>query len=345
MNEKIFFLKGQYVAVRSKELAIISWAEETLPPYCEAVDHASDPYVFTCNFGVVEKPKGQFRKTVRLHLNTLARQYEYQDCLEYETEYNVLYRCHKDNVEVFYPTLDSYTIQDPAIICREYLYNSLPNEWTELHASAIAIDDGAIAFLGLRGAGKTSFCISLLSGTNKKPGVGFITNDRLWINQRGDVSENVIGSPSPIRVGYGTMARNKDLSAMLSLYRDGLFLKTNRLTEKRHEYSVREICSKLDCRIIPKSKLQGIVLLNCNASNQPSFVFEEIKLHDTNWIDYGIDSSHAYPDWIIDRVRPALNTSMEWMHGVRCYMAKYQGLDNVSADDMQMVLNMLYESN
>lgn len=85
-------------------------------------------------------------------------------------------------------------------IVREFAMNHLHSRGLFLHASAIAIGSGGIAFAGRKAAGKTTFLTYLLShGTAR-----YVSNDRVFVGDEGDrpVLRNI---PTVISVRPGTL--------------------------------------------------------------------------------------------------------------------------------------------
>lgn len=295
---RCYLLMDKYVRLESNWDPGILWSDKIFLPYCQIGVGNFLIATIRCHYNAKEKPSGTLRGPGLIHMAREAQMFYGEGFIEALTSEGVLYRARGREVDIFYSSTNEDAMRDPARICRELLYNALPfSEWYELHASAVSHNGKAIAFVGKKGAGKTTLVAHLLSRQNGNFLFDLVTNDRLWVKKRDDGEVDVIGSPMPVLLGYGTMATVFELSFQLSLYRDEYYLLTKDWTRKHYEFSPQEFARFFSRKICTHAELIGIVNLKPGTTNLLTPVRKSEKRAEVMG-NAARDLPHSYPNWL-----------------------------------------------
>jgi hypothetical protein len=294
-----YSLHGRYVELVSDWDAVLEWADLCLLPYLKIGNGQQRIAKVICHYDVAESltDNGE-RKTLRIHLKRDAEADVVDEHhLTLRTREGVVYKVTDDVIEIFYPDRTEDSLRDPARLCREIVYNSLPEgSWYHLHASAVARNGRATVFMGNGGAGKTTLLCRLLGNKYHNGIFDFVSNDQVWI----DVSTRpmkIIGSPFPIRVGYGAMISTPELAASLHLYKDHFQLINRDWKTKAHEYSVKEFAGFFGRNICTEAEVSAIVQLK--RGQPPNLNQIESDLEKLDVIRQAArDSGDTYPNWM-----------------------------------------------
>src|SRR6266446_10730587 len=220
-----------------------------------------------CHYEEEGKPAGTRQGLAVLHMGIDAQLFVTGSALEFLTSHGNLYVIQGKTIDAYYPRVSEDSMRDPARLAREVLYNSLPYPgWHEIHASAIARNGKAIAFVGSKGTGKSTILCNMLSQQYKDSEFDFVTNDRLWVGQENGQWTG-LGSPSPVLIGYGTLATVCELAERLSLYRDEFFLLTGDWGKKVYQFSPSELARVFGRNIQTSVELLAIVNLRRGPNN------------------------------------------------------------------------------
>lgn len=269
MIQKSYSLEGNYLNVVSNWDEALEWAELCLVPYVRIGEAERKVATLVCHYGVQGTLSGKGkRERIGIHLARDADAYLVDDCpVEVCTDDGVIYKVDGNLIEIFYPERSEDALRDPTRLCREILYNSLPEgSWFELHAAAVAQEGKAVILIGNKGVGKTTAICHLLSAKDHDRLFSFVSNDRVWINIANGQMK-IIGSPMPINIGYGTMASIPELARNLFLYEDQYHLINKDWTTKAHEYSAREFTSLFQCDICTEAVAVAAIGLKPGSSN------------------------------------------------------------------------------
>lgn len=293
-----YSLHGRYVELVSSWDAVLEWSDLCLLPYLKIGNGQQRIAKIICHYDVAETlPAEGERKTVRIHLQREAEADVVDDHhLTLRTREGVVYKVVDDIIEIFYPAKTEDSLRDPARLCREIAYNSLPEgSWYHLHASAVARNGKAIVFTGNGGAGKTTVLCRLLANKYHNGIFDFVSNDQVWI----DVSARpmkIIGSPFSIRLGYGAMISTPELAARLHLYKDHFHLINKEWKTKVHEYSVKEFTGFFGRNICTEAEVSAIVQLKPGQAQQLNAIETEEKLDVIR--QAARDNADTYPNWM-----------------------------------------------
>jgi len=306
VKSRCYALRGSCVELAADWDAAFEWADLCLVPYITIGTAPMRAASVRCHYNVTrELPHGVDPELRRIHMGQMAEAVDLGDgeCW-LRSGTGAVYHRSAGVIEAYYPDRCEDSLRDPTRLCREILYNSLPAEcWVELHASAVASNGKALVFTGGKGAGKTTIISHMLSRKNHANEFDFISNDRVWVHL-GEDTPHILGSPMPIRVGYGTMAFIPELTANLHLYRDQFHIVTRNWEEKTHEYSTVEFANMFQSRICCEAEVVAIIRLRAGASNllrpvvsqesRAELLIESIKDKvDTypNWMEFGTCSN------------------------------------------------------
>ena len=343
-----YSLHGRYVELVSDWDAVLEWSDLCLLPYLKIGKGQQRIAKIICHYGVAETltANGE-RKTVRIHLKREAEADVVDDHhLTLRTREGVVYKVADDAIEIFYPDKTEDSLRDPARLCREIVYNSLPEgSWYHLHASAVARDGKAIVFTGSGGAGKTTLICRLLGNKYHNRIFDFVSNDQVWI----DVSTQpmkIVGSPFPIRVGYGAMISTPELAASLHLYKDHFQLINRDWKTKLHQYSVKEFTGFFGRNICTEAEVSAIVQLKRGQAHQLNAIEAEVKKLDVIR-QAARDSGDTYPNWMNIGKSPSERTGEDIMlHSVSCpvYELGFNPADGQVSEAEQVLLKTLAEN-
>ena len=299
MIQKSYSLEGSYLDVVTDWEEVLDWADLCLVPYVKLGEAGRRVATLVCRYGVRGTLSGKGRRErIRIHLARDADGYLVNGRpVEVCTDEGVIYKVDGDIIEIFYPERSEDALRDPTRLCREILYNSLPEaSWFELHASAVAREGKAVVLLGGKGAGKTTSICHLLSAKDHDQLFSFVSNDRVWINIA-DGQTRIIGSPMPINIGYGTMVSIPELARNLFLYEDHYHVINQHWTTKAHEYSAQEFTNIFQCDICTEAVAVAVIGLQPGTSNLLMPV--ESDERKTEIIMSGQRASkRTYPNWM-----------------------------------------------
>ena len=298
MYNCIFCLENNCIQLKSTEESAIKWAKEVLTPYIKIGKAENVILSIECIYGKKEKPVGEFVGKESMFLNKTGKRYKNPGGFDIVNEEETLYRVLDDKLTIYFPCLTEDTMREPSRLCREILYNSLNvSEWQEIHASAVSYRNQGIAFVGNKGAGKSTFLSLMLSKSidHTDTRFNYVTNDRLWINSK---NNRILGSPMPVLLGYGTMMRIPELNGQLSMFRDGYYILNHLLKEKKHEYTVNEFAKFFDTKIETEARLKAIIVLDSTKEMTMPRLVENDEI-EKKYIDLARNTSHStYPNWL-----------------------------------------------
>jgi len=291
--------------------AAVEWVDRSLLPFVVIADAPRQVATITCHYDSrADFPPATPMTTAPIHCGRQAQEYTAttgERCFvgSDDTQY-VVDGCH---IDAHYPQRDHESLRDPARLCREILYNTLPSgSWFELHASAVARGGRAVAFAGPKGSGKTTLLCRLLSERPVMPTFDFVSNDRIWleVESQGSMRQGILGSPMPVLVGYGTMASIPELATQLAMYRDGFDVLVKNWSRKCHEYVAQEIADLFGCQITSRAELVALIVLKTGESNLLTVVDDDRKRevlgraareqNYPNWMNIGTASSERVID-------------------------------------------------
>lgn len=282
MYKSCFCLNKNYLELISNEKSTVDWAKCVLLPYINIGSSQQKVTKIECIYNTYKEPEGDYIGDVSLYLGSVGKKYQNRFSIDIKSDRDVLYRIMDENITIYYPKLSEETMKEPARFCREILYNMMPDTWTEIHASAVACNGRAIAFVGEKGSGKTTLLSILLSSLidyTKSP-FDFVTNDRLWIKEN-EEGCSVYGSPMPVLVGYGTMTKVPELNCYLNMYQDGFYILNNLSCIKNHEYTTVEFTKMFSKSVCTNAKLVAIIFLSPKIRSLPRVIEkDEIGLFD-----------------------------------------------------------------
>jgi hypothetical protein len=343
-----YSLHGRYVELVSSWDAVLEWSDLCLLPYLKIGSGQQKIAKIICHYDVAEPltTDGE-HKTVRIHLQREAEADVVDDHhLTLRTRAGVVYKVADDVIEIFYPTKTEDSLRDPARVCREIVYNSLPvGSWYHLHASAVARNGKAIVFTGNGGAGKTTLVCRLLANKHHNGIFDFVSNDQVWI----DVSTRpmkIIGSPFPIRLGYGAMISTPELAASLHLYKDHFQLINKNWKTKVHQYSVKEFAGFFGRNICTEAEVSAIVQLKPGQPQQLNAVENELEKLDAIR-EAARDNADTYPNWMNIGKCPAERSADDIvLNPVPCavYELGFNPVDGQVSKAEQALLKTLQES-
>ena len=342
-----YSLHGRYVELVSSWDAVLEWSDLCLLPYFKIGNGQQRIAKIICHYEVAETlPANGERKSVRIHLQREADA-DVVDAHHFtlRTQRGVVYKVADDVVEIFYPDKTEDSLRDPARLCRELVYNSLPEgSWYHLHASAVARNGKAIVFTGNGGAGKTTLVCRLLGNKYHNGVFDYVSNDEVWI----DVSTQpmkIIGSPFPIRLGYGAMISTPELAARLHLYKDHFQLINRDWKTKVHQYSVKEFTGFFGRKICTEAEVSAIVQLKPGHSQQLNLIESEVRKLEVIR-QAARDSADSYPNWMNIGKSPSERTGEDIvLSSVPCpvYELGFSPVDGQVSKAEQVLLKTLEE--
>lgn len=286
-----------------------------------------------------KKPIGQFVGEEALFLNKKGKRYKNTEGFDIVDEEGTIYRVMNEKLVVYFPCLSEDTMREPSRLCREILYNSLNvNEWQEIHASAVAYRNQGIAFVGSKGAGKSTFLSLMLSNLFDDTDMKFdyVTNDRLWINYK---NNQILGSPMPVLLGYGTMMRVPELCGQLTMFKDGYYMLNNLLKEKKHEYTVSEFAGFFHTNIETNAHLKSIIFLDADDIYKPRLT--EGNQMEKKYVELARKTSHStYPNWLQIGKSPD-QRSIKYLKNVKIYTMGINFTEEVLLKSKRALLELL----
>ena len=127
------------------------------------------------------------------------------------------------------------------------------------HASGLVINDRCMAIAGFSGGGKSTLMLHMLA----KPGVAYLTNDRLFLSRK---DEHVIatGIPKLPRINPGTIVNDPLLRPILSEQRceELLALPKEELWHLEEKYDVDVEAIYGENKIVPQQTITTFLILN-----------------------------------------------------------------------------------
>ncbi len=131
--------------------------------------------------------------------------------------------------------------------------------WLICHAAALDMNGHGVGIAGLSGGGKSTLMLSLMD----KPGVAFVTNDRLFI-KRDDEAVRAAGIPKMPRINPGTIVHNPALHDLIGAERrrELLALPKEELwhLEEKHDAMIDTLYGT--DRVLQETRLDTFLVLN-----------------------------------------------------------------------------------
>ena len=157
----------------------------------------------------------------------------------------------------------------------QYMNRLQQQGWLICHAAASTANERAIGFAGFSGRGKSTLMLHLM----EEPGVGYLTNDRLFI-RRQDESVRARGIPKLPRVNPGTIIGNPQLHGLISQVEHDHFAAMPRdqlwELEQKHDVHIDRVYGP--GRIGPESPLSAFVVLNWQRDESSIATLDQIEL-------------------------------------------------------------------
>ncbi len=153
-----------------------------------------------------------------------------------------------------------------------------------LHASAISYNDGALIFLGDRGAGKTYNLLNFLINNNGK----FMSNDKVFLYKKGN-EYYAKGFPSAIGIRKKTILQNPNLKKYFPSVElnDEIYLEKDNTTEKEN-FNLDDFCKLFNIQISSTQKVRRIIVLNYSSDNDVHMNIIDREKRKKYIIDYSI---------------------------------------------------------
>jgi HprK-related kinase B len=157
----------------------------------------------------------------------------------------------------------------------QYMNHLQQQGWLICHAAASTANEQAIGLAGFSGRGKSTLMLHLM----EQPGVGYLTNDRLFV-RREDESLRARGIPKLPRVNPGTIIGNPRLHGLISQVEHDRFAAMPRdqlwELEQKHDVHIDRVYGL--GRIAPESPLAAFVVLNWQRDENSSSTLEQVEL-------------------------------------------------------------------
>lgn len=178
-----------------------------------------------------------------------------------------------------------------------FTYELEVNNGFRLHSSAVAIENNSFAFLGDKGAGKTTTLLSLISHGN----INYVTNDILEVRNKGN---NIIvqGWPTVCLIGRGTLS---------ALEKYSFLLPSQEFTNEKVIVEYNSIEEILDTKIVKDAHLNSIFFLELNlTSDQTDLSRLEWENGITETYKHIIKEDKDHPDWLLIRHKTESNVEI-----------------------------------
>ena len=143
------------------------------------------------------------------------------------------------------------------------------------HASGLVMRERCLAIAGFSGGGKSTLMLHLLA----KPGVSYLTNDRLFLSeQEGELI--AIGIPKLPRVNPGTIVHDPLLRPILSAKRreELLALPQQQLwqLEEKYDVDVQQVYG--ENKIKQQQQIDGLLIINWSFNSEEPCQIEKINI-------------------------------------------------------------------
>lgn len=147
--------------------------------------------------------------------------------------------------------------------------------WLICHAAALDLNGHGVGIAGLSGGGKSTLMLALMD----KPGVAYVTNDRLFI-KRDNGTVRAAGIPKMPRINPGTIVHNPALhgligadrrSELLALPKDELWH-----LEEKHDAMIATLYGAE--RVLQESRLDTFLVLNWSRDTSEATRLDEVDL-------------------------------------------------------------------
>jgi GTPase SAR1 family protein len=158
------------------------------------------------------------------------------------------------------------------------------------HMAVVTLRKNAIAFLGNKGAGKTSFMIAFLKQFYQS---SFLTNDKALLMLSPNKSITVFGLPYAIPIGFGTLDSCKEIP---------LGNETRIINNKAYFWPTQLVEQCLNRSVSPSSTLSSLVKVQINPTATELTYFEVTNfLQKKNIIEeIFIFSDEVTPHWLLN---------------------------------------------
>lgn len=212
MNSIVFNqLKIKFFGLANSQIEII---KRELGQYINVINSNSDEYSAKLEFiGLNQFELNLLKKNTSSDVLDEGIYRIFKDLYD-ENNYIITYgmRSSKPNLKVYYNNEivnSSYMVM--RIIRSLILKISSNGEGVFLHASAVVLNNKAIAFTGPKKAGKTTAMLAMLEYTDYSP----LTNDKLLVKKDNNNIMRVLGFPIRAGIRSGTLDVSKDICARL----------------------------------------------------------------------------------------------------------------------------------
>lgn len=144
------------------------------------------------------------------------------------------------------------------------------------HASGVLLDGICLGIAGLSGGGKSTLLLHLM----EDPSVGYLTNDRLFLQTGQESRKYAVGIPKMPRVNPGTILNLPKLRPLLNDERRAALLTLEREVlwhlEDKHDVNVEEVYGP--GRIVQRAPLGAFLILNWHRNVDEPCVVSEVEL-------------------------------------------------------------------
>ncbi len=148
-------------------------------------------------------------------------------------------------------------------------------DWLICHAAGLVRADHCLGIAGLSGGGKSTLMLNLMD----LDGVGFMTNDRLFIHRQGE-GVAAAGIPKLPRINPGTIVHNPRLHALIpeARRRELLAWPQQKLweLEEKHDVMVETLYGAGS--IVPQANLNNFLVLNWRRGDHTPLKVETVDL-------------------------------------------------------------------
>lgn len=143
------------------------------------------------------------------------------------------------------------------------------------HASGLVFKQQCLAIAGFSGGGKSTLMLHMLA----KPGVSYLTNDRLFLSRR-DEAVIATGIPKLPRVNPGTLLNDPMLKPIISAERcqslEALTLEELWHLEEKYDVDVQAIYGSN--KIIPQQRISAFLILNWKFNADEPCHIQQVEL-------------------------------------------------------------------
>ncbi|KIC48064.1 hypothetical protein [Tateyamaria sp. ANG-S1] len=157
----------------------------------------------------------------------------------------------------------------------------------ELHASAVFHDGQIVAFVGPKGAGKTSLCMDFVLSQNWS----FVANDHVLL--KAGTPAQVVALPETLRIGFGTVQQHAELRGLVASIGRGYG------DDGKTRIYLSEVASLLPERIILSGALSAIVVCAFDATAPKGGTLSMLSLNDDVLRQALVDcQGYVRPAWL-----------------------------------------------